>query len=51
MLEQEKSILYENKLVTFVDWASRNVKTGTINIKVLNRNTFVTVEYNQLKNA
>jgi hypothetical protein len=50
MLDQQKTILYENKLVTFVDWASRNVKTGTIRIRVMNR-TFVTVDYNQLKNA
>lgn len=50
-LEQQKTIVYKNKLVTYVDWASRDMKKGTIMIKILGRKTYQTVDYADLKNA
>lgn len=50
-LEQQKTIVYENKLVTWVDWASRDIKKGTIKIKILGRKTYMTVDYKDLKNV
>jgi len=50
-LEQQKTIVYENKLVTWVDWASRDIKNGTIKIKILGRKTYMIVDYKDLKNV
>ena len=50
-LEQNKTIVYENKLVTYIDWGSRDIKKGTIKIKILGRKTYQTINYADLKNA
>lgn len=50
-LDQSRTIVYENKLVTWVDWASRDIHKGTIKIKILGRKTYTTVDYNDLKNV
>lgn len=50
-LDQSRTIVYENKLVTWVDWASKDVTKGTIKIKILGRKTYMTVDYNELKNV
>jgi len=50
-LAQEKTIIYRNQLVTFVDWSSHDIHKGTIEIKILGRKTFMTVDYNDLQNT
>lgn len=42
-LQQEKAIYYRNKMVTYVNWDSYNVNTGTIRVKINNSETFNTV--------
>jgi len=50
-LEQQKTIIYENKLVTWVDWDSRDIRKGTIKIKIIGRQTYMFVDYKDLKNV
>lgn len=45
----KRQFLYENRLVTQIDWASMDIRKGTIRIKILGRKTFETVNYADLK--